>query len=188
MYVPAPSSCGSSIAACPPAPNVQSTTVSPGRRSSRSLTSRARTGTCGAPLLPGETFGNILDLLQVGFLALPCPVIPDLEAVAEARDDDLLVEPRMLDERRGQHDAPPPGDLRLGRPPAEEPAEPARLTTERVEPRELLLHELLPVGRVVDGDAAVPPLREDDAACEVRAEPGRKRDPVLRVKALAELA
>ncbi len=46
-----PRRCGSSTAACPPAPNVQSTTVSPGRSSSSSATSVAITGTC--PTSPG---------------------------------------------------------------------------------------------------------------------------------------
>src|SRR5690348_7714917 len=103
---PLPRRSAARIAACPPAPNVASTTVSPGRTAREARTSSARTGTWSASL-GCKTFGNILSTpFDLGELALPGCAVPDLEVVVDPGDDDVAAELRVL-EQRGR-DAHPP--------------------------------------------------------------------------------
>src|SRR4051812_16291436 len=100
---PCPCSSPASSAAWPPAPNVASTTVSPGCTSSSSRTSSPRTGTWS--VVSGcKAFGNMLrapfDGLQ---LLAPRGAVPDLEVVVDAGDDDLAREARGADQGRRQH-------------------------------------------------------------------------------------
>src|SRR5689334_2200964 len=98
--------------ACPPAPNVQSTTVSPGRTARSSRTSAASTGTCGSRPCVGKAFGNNLGApFDLGELASPGLAVPDLEPVAQTGDDDVPGEPGMADQRRGQRDPALPVEL-----------------------------------------------------------------------------
>src|ERR687892_373211 len=88
--------------AWPPAPKVQSTATSPGCGSSASISSPARTGTCGRVMsrrmvkFPCDLghFGG-----QVALLLLPPLARPQLEPVVCADEDDVLLDPRM----RGQN-------------------------------------------------------------------------------------
>src|SRR5919199_1006573 len=92
MKRPRPRSSAARIAAWPPAPKVASTTVSPGWTSRRSRTSSASTGTWSAPL-SCKTFGNMLRApFELVTLLSPGLAIPDLEPVADTRDDDLASE------------------------------------------------------------------------------------------------
>src|SRR5215212_871521 len=87
--------------AWPPAPKVQSTATSPGCGSSASISSPARTGTCGrvmsrrmvkVPCDVGHFAG------QVALLLLPLLARPQLEPVVGADQDDVLLDPRVREE------------------------------------------------------------------------------------------
>src|SRR5215467_8926854 len=94
------------IVAWPPAPNVASITVSPGRTARHSRTSSARTGTWSASL-GCKTFGNILSTpFDLGELTLPGGAVPDLEVVVDAGNYDIAAELRVL-EQRGRKAHPP---------------------------------------------------------------------------------
>src|SRR3954452_7863482 len=93
-------------AAWPPAPNVASTTVSPGCTARQDRTSSARTGTWSASL-GCKSFGNILSTpFDLGELALPGGAVPDLEVVVDPGDDDVAAELRVGDQRGRQAHAP----------------------------------------------------------------------------------
>src|SRR5919201_6292212 len=136
MKRPRPARSPARSRACPPAPNVASTTVSPGRTARSSRTSSARTGTWSV-LLRCEALGNKLhtpfDLFE---LLAPPGAIPDLDVVAHARDDYLTPETGMRDERGRKHDPPLLVELGLGRAREHETAHLPRLATEGVEPLE----------------------------------------------------
>src|SRR5205823_6879644 len=112
ISLPSPRSREPSSVAWPPAPNVPSTIVSPGRGSRTDTTSSPRTGTWSVSV--GKTLGNIFrapfDLVQ---LLTPFRAIPDLQVVVHPRDRDLAGEPRVLDQRRRQHQASLLVDLAL---------------------------------------------------------------------------
>src|SRR3954452_23173787 len=92
--------------AWPPAPKVQSTTVSPGRTASSSRTSRASTGRCGSGAGGGQAFGNNLGApFDVRKLAAPCVAVPDLEPVTQAGDDDVLAQRGVRQQRPAERDA-----------------------------------------------------------------------------------
>src|SRR5438874_12959317 len=120
ISLPSPCRRAASSAACPPAPNVPSMTVSPGRGSRAATTSSARTGTWSDSV--GKTLGNIFrapfDLVQ---LLTPFRAVPDLEVVVHARDRDLAGQSRVLDQGRRQHHPALPVELAL-RGPGEEVA------------------------------------------------------------------
>src|SRR5213078_5233491 len=130
---PSPRRSDASSAACPPAPKVASTTVSPGSIASSCRTSSASTGTW-AVAFGCKTLGNILrtpfDLVQV---SAPRGAVPDLEVVVDSRHDDLLPQPGVLAERRRHHDPALLVDLSLGRTREEVALHHAALLAERVE-------------------------------------------------------
>ena len=86
--------------AWPPAPNVPSTTVMPGSTSSHATTSRASTGRCGreASGIHGPNARQHLRMLPSNSWrgAPPCLAIPDLQPVADARDDDVALQPGVV--------------------------------------------------------------------------------------------
>src|SRR3954470_2181210 len=89
--------------AWPPSPKVQSIAVSPGRGSSRSISSPARTGTCARVMSRrmAKALRDPDDLaIQALLVLLPAGAIPDLDVVEVADHDDLLRDPRMTEERR----------------------------------------------------------------------------------------
>src|SRR4051794_7297013 len=129
--------------AWPPPPNVQSTATSPGCGSRSSISSPARTGTWVAVMSSrmakaggdvGKLIGKRLVVVRPGVAA------PDLEAVAGARDDDVLLQPPVLEQEAGHHD--PPGCVELGvqRVGGEEAVQLARGLRERVHARKRRLH------------------------------------------------
>src|SRR5205823_12251801 len=99
ISLPSPRSREPSSVAWPPAPNVPSTIVSPGRGSRRETTSSARTGTWSVSV--GKTLGNIFrapfDLVQ---LCAPLRPVPDLQVVEDARHRHLPRDTDALEERR----------------------------------------------------------------------------------------
>src|SRR6188474_1757214 len=183
---PRPARSSASRRACPPAPNVASTTVSPGRTASSSRTRSARTGTWSASVC-GKTFGSMLDAPFDGVqVLLPRGWVPELEVVVVARDDDVALQSGVPDERRGHEHAAGAVDVGLARAGEEEPAELARLTRKRVEHRHAGLDGHLPRLPGVDGDVAVDPTREHDALAERLAEARRQREPALVVNRVLE--
>src|SRR4051812_45070362 len=94
--------------AWPPPPNVQSTAISPGCGSRSSISSPARTGTWVAVMSSrmakaggdvGKLIGKCLVVVRPGGAA------PDLEAVARARDDDVLLELAVVEQEGRNPDA-----------------------------------------------------------------------------------
>src|SRR3954453_14090355 len=103
MKRPWPSRSCSSRRAWPPAPNVQSTTVSPGRTARSSRTSPASPGTGGSRPRVGKAFGNNLGApFHLRELAAPGLTVPDLEPVAQTGDDDVLDQARVAHQRSRQ--------------------------------------------------------------------------------------
>src|SRR5579864_1507493 len=186
---PLPRRSAARIAACPPAPKVASTTVSPGWTARQARTSSARTGTCSASL-GCKTFGNILSTpFDLGELALPGGAIPDLEAVVDPGDDDVAAELRVR-EQCGR-DAHPPLLVRhrLAGAGVEVAVHPPSLLAQRVEVGKGRLAVVLPTLERPGPDAAVEAARDDDAVVELPPELGREREAVLvvdRVLVLAE--
>src|SRR5215211_5980529 len=105
MNLPFPRRSAARMAACPPAPKVASTTVSPGCTASSSRTSPARTGTWSVEL-GCKTFGNMLcapfDLFQ---LLAPGVAVPDLRAIPDSGNDDLAPEACVLEQGCGKSHA-----------------------------------------------------------------------------------
>src|SRR5438105_1345595 len=125
MSLPLPRRSAARNEACPPAPKVASTTVSPGLTARSSRTSSARTGTWSVALVC-KAFGNILRTpFDFGQLLAPRGAVPDLEPVVDACDDDFPTELRVLDQLGGNHHAALSVELGLGRPGEEEALDPA---------------------------------------------------------------
>src|SRR5215204_5734294 len=94
--------------ACPPAPKVQSTTVSPAAGTVSSISSPASTGTCTRFMSRrmAKALGHLPDLGVEGVLLLvPALLGPDLEMVPHAHHDDLLLDPGVGEKRRRQRHA-----------------------------------------------------------------------------------
>src|SRR3954454_1956922 len=94
--------------AWPPAPKVQSTTVSPAPGAVSSISSPARTGTCARVMSRrmAKALRHLLDLRVEGLLLLlPAVLRPDLEVVPHADHHDLLLNRRVREERRRQRHA-----------------------------------------------------------------------------------
>src|SRR3954464_11229228 len=76
--------------------------VSPGRGPSRSINSPARTGTW-VRVMSRRMAKALRDLddvaIQLLLVRLPAAAVPDLEAVQVADHDDVLLDPRVLQER-----------------------------------------------------------------------------------------
>src|SRR4051794_24887547 len=180
ISLPWPCSRSASRPEWPPAPNVQSITVSPGRSARTARTSSARTGTWSVSI--GKTLGNIFcgpfPCLQ---LLGPRGAIPDLEVVADAGDRDLASDALALDQQRGDHDAALLVQVD-GRCVGEEVAlHPARVDGEAVEAADPRGE---PVPRVagVDVEAPVHPACDDDVIAELLAELRGEREAVLVVE------
>src|SRR5918994_7091446 len=86
--------------AWPPAPKVQSTTVSPGAGAVRSISSPARTGTCARVMSRriAKPLRHLPDLrVESVLLLLPALLRPDLEVVAYSHHHDLLLDPGVVE-------------------------------------------------------------------------------------------
>src|SRR4051812_26035498 len=175
--------------AWPPPPNVQSTATSPGCGSRSSISSPARTGTWVAVMSSrmAKAGGDVGKLIRKRLVVVrPGGAAPDLEAVARARDDDVLLQLAVV-EQEGRK-AHPPGRVELGvqRVGGEEPVQLARGLRERVHPRERRLHVGVVGLRRPHLHAPLDPLREDDALAQRSPELGRNREPVLCVEGVVE--
>src|SRR5215217_5172937 len=94
--------------ACPPAPKVQSTTVSPLAGAVSSISSPARTGMCTRFMSRrmAKALRHLPDLgVQSLLLLLPALLRPDLEVVADAHHDILLLDLCVGHQRRRQRHA-----------------------------------------------------------------------------------
>src|SRR3954453_4312878 len=179
--------------ACPPAPKVQSTATSPGRGSSASMSSPARTGTwtvvmsSSVAMSLSEPRGDLRhvgdDVAVVGVPLLP---LPDLEALARAHERDLAVDPRVVLEIAREHH--PPGAAELGgrRVRREVARELALVRRQRVAPGEDRGRPGVVVLGAPEAHAALEPGSEGDPIGEGRAVLGRNRQAVLRVEGEVE--
>src|SRR5688500_82037 len=89
--------------AWPPAPKVQSTTVSPGPGLVSSISSPASTGTCARVMSRriAKPLRHLPDLrIQGVLLLLPALLRPDLQVVAHSDHHDLLLDPGVVEQRR----------------------------------------------------------------------------------------
>src|SRR4051794_18992177 len=101
--------------AWPAPPTVQSIAVWPGRGSSASISSPARTGTWMAVMSRRmvKTCGELGDTVGGALvLGLPAAAVPDLEVVAGPQHGDVALEVRVADQVARDHD--PPGRVELG--------------------------------------------------------------------------
>src|SRR5215211_2133775 len=177
--------------AWPPAPKVQSTTVSPGAGAVSSISSPARTGTCARVMSRriAKPPGHLPDLRVEGVL-LRSPALPrpDLEVVSHADHHDLLLDAGVIEQRRREGD--PPGSVEVGveRVALEVAGELAVVLPHRVQRPERAPHDGLVRLRRVDGDAGFEVLGENGPRGERGTEPGRNAQPVLHVQRVLEVA
>src|SRR3954471_19934931 len=183
--VPVEPSRSATSRACPPAPKVQSTAVSPRAGEVRSISSPARTGTWTGVMSRriAKLLRHLPDLRVEGLL-LRAPALrrPDLEVVADAHDHDLLGDRRVRQQRRGKRHAPARVQVDLEGVALVEAAQLAVLSAERVEIPQRPLQALLVRLRRPDRDAGLRVLGENRPVREGRAKPGRNAEPVLRVQ------
>src|SRR5215204_438776 len=177
--------------AWPPAPKVQSTAVSPLAGAVRSISSPASTGTWTGVMsrriakalrhLPDCRVGGLLD-------RAPALRAPDLEVIPNAHDHDLLLDPRVGEQRRRQGDAAARVQLDLEGVALVEAAQLAVLGAHRVQlPERALDDRLVRVGRP-DRDTGLGILGENGAVGEGRAKASGDAQPVLRVQRMLEVA
>src|SRR5919202_4001702 len=172
INLPLPRRSAASSVAWPPAPNVASTTVSPGRTARHSRTSPASTGTWSVAS-GGKAFGNILCApFDGGQLLAPGGAVPDLEPVVDAGDDDVPPQPRMLDQLARHHHAALFVEVGLGRPGEEVALEPAPFRAERIQRGQSRLDESIPIRTTVGEETTVEPARDDDTVRKGLAELG----------------
>src|SRR5215212_4481530 len=177
--------------AWPPAPKVQSTATSPGCGSSASISSPARTGTCGrvmsrrmvkVPCDVGHFAG------QVALLLLPLLARPQLEPVVGADQDDVLLDPRVREEDGGQRHAAAGVEVHVEGAPGEEARQLLVLGAHRVQLGQELVAEGVEARWREDRDACcVVRLHEDQPVREGRPELCRHVQPVLRIQRLVEM-
>src|SRR5688500_1755074 len=188
MNRPLPPRSAQRSAAWPPAPNVASMTVSPDSTARSSRTSSARTGTWSA-LSGCKAFRNNLrppfDIFQLG---LPGGAVPDLEELADARDDDVAREAGLPQETGRKGHASLLVELRLGTGREEITPHLARLAAELIEAGQLRAHEIVPALTRVHGETGIDSPRDDHTAREGLAKAGREREPVLVVDGVLVLA
>src|SRR3954464_5363620 len=179
--------------ACPPAPNVQSTAVSPGCGASTATSSGARTGTWPSAWARGMSSRmakTVRDVVHLGGQAivedLPGALVPDLEAVLCPDHDDVLLERGVLHERGRQAHAAGVVELAVVRVAAVEVLDRPRVLGHRVEVGERGLHAGVEVLGGPQLDAGVHAARENKTLGEAFAELGRDGEPALRVEGVVE--
>src|SRR3954469_1062897 len=176
--------------AWPPSPKVQSIAVSPGWGSSRSINSPASTGTWVRVMSRrmAKALRDLDDLaIQVLLVRLPAAAIPHLDVVEVADHDDLLLDPRVLEQRLAERDATGRVEVDVPRVAREVAREAAALLADRVEVAEEALRPLLERGRRPDRDAGLERLGENHSVGEGRAELRRHVEPFLGVQRVLEL-
>src|SRR3954451_19825928 len=177
--------------AWPPAPKVQSTTVSQRAGAVMSISSPARTGTwMGVMSRRIAKALRHLPNLRVERLLLGAPALgaPDLEVIAHPDDDDLLLDAGVRQQRRGHGHASAPVERDLEGVALVEAAQLAVLRPHRVQVRERARDDRLVVGGSPKGEAGLRVLGENRSVLEERAEASRDAEPVLRVQRMLEVA
>src|SRR5919107_4151795 len=132
--------------AWPPAPKVQSTTVSPSAGAVSSMSSPARTGTCARVMSRriAKSLRHLPDVrVERVLLLVPALLRPDLEVVPHADHHDLLLNAAVLEQRSGQDHPPARVQLRVEGVALEVAREPAIVAAHRVERAERAVHDRL---------------------------------------------
>src|SRR4051794_32504066 len=164
--------------------------VSPGRGSSRSISSPARTGTCVRVMSRrmAKALRDLDDLaIQLLLIRLPAGAVPDLDVVEIADHDHVLLDPRVLEERLAEGHATGRVEVDIPRVAREVAREAAALLADGVEVAEEALRPLLERGRGPDRDAGLERLGENHSIGEGRAELRRHVEPLLGVQRVLEL-
>src|SRR6476659_696903 len=159
--------------AWPPSPKVQSIAVSPGRGSSRSISSPARTGTCVRVMSRrmAKALRDVNDLaVQLRLVRLPAAPVPHLDVIEVADHDNVLLDPRILEKRLPERDAAGRVEVDVPGVAREVAREAAALLADRVEVPEEALGPLLERVRRPDRHAGLERLRENNSVGEGRAE------------------
>src|SRR4051794_14501051 len=176
--------------AWPPSPNVQSTAVSPGCGSSRSISSPARTGMCVRVMSRrmAKALSDLDDLVaQFPLVGDPLVAVPDLEVIEIPHDHDLLGDRRVVQKRLIQRHAAGGVELGVEGAAREEPRELPALGAEGPEPTQEALRPLLePIGRP-DRHAGLQRLRQNHSTGERRAELGWDVQSLLGVERVVEV-
>src|SRR5215210_105985 len=177
--------------AWPPAPKVQSTTVSPAAGAVSSISSPARTGTCARVMSRriAKALRHLPDFrVQSVLLLLPALLRPHLEVVAHPHHEDLLLDPGVLEEWRRQGHTAARVELDLEGVALVEARQLAVLGPHRVQLAECALDDRLVRLGSPHRDAGLRVLGENRSTGEGSAEPGRNAEPVLRVQRVLEVA
>src|ERR687888_65300 len=119
-------------------------------------------------------------------MLVPGLAVPHLEVVAHAGDDDLAAEPDALGERRWNDHAALLVGLGLGGPAEEVPLHQTALPRERVEIREPLLDDALPVRARIAVEAPIHAVCENHAPGKRFAKLGRKGETALVIDRVLE--
>src|SRR3954471_7817611 len=176
--------------ACPPAPKVQSITVSPAPGAVSSISSPARTGTCARVMSRrmAKPLRHLLDLRVEGLLLLlPALLRPHLEVVPHADHHDLLLDARVPEQRGRQRHAPARIELDGEGVALVEARDAPVVGADRVQCPERALDDLLVRVRGPNRHAGFGVLGKNGSTGEGRAEPGRDAEPVLRVQRVLEV-
>src|SRR4051794_24683800 len=165
--------------------------MSPGPGAVSSISSPARTGTCARVMSRriAKSLRHLLDLrVESLLLLLPAVLRPDLEMVAHAHHHDLLLDPRVREERRRKRHAAARVELDVEGVALIEARDAPVVGADRVQRAEGALDD--PLVRVggPDRDTGFRVLGENGSTGEGRAEPGRNAEPVLRVQRVLEVA
>src|SRR3954453_17703541 len=190
ISVPSGPSRSATSRAWPPSPKVQSMAVSPGRGSSRSISSPAKTGTWVRVMSRrmAKALRDLDDLaIQLLLVRLPAGAVPDLDVVEVADHDDFLLDPGVLHQRLAERHAAGRVELHVPRVPREVAREAAALLRDRVEVAEEALGPLLEGGRRPDRDAGLERLRENHSIAEGGPELGGHVQSLLCVERVVEL-
>ena len=121
-------------------------------------------------------------------MLFPGGPVPDLDVVADTRDDYLAAEARVPEERRRKHHPALLVELGLGGSREHVAAHLARRFAERAEALQLGAHKGIPVVAGEHKETTVESARHDDLALERLAELGREGESVLVVEGVLVFA
>src|SRR3954451_24686066 len=176
--------------ACPPAPKVQSTAVSPAAGCVRSISSPARTGTWMRVMSRriAKALRHLPDLgVEALLLAQPLLAAPDLEVVAHAHPHALLADPGVAHQRGWKGHASGGVELHLEGVALVEARELAVLGAHRVQAAERALDDRLVAVGGPHRHAGLRVLGENHSGGERGPELGGNAEPVLRVQRMFEV-
>src|SRR4051794_15651672 len=190
MSVPAGPIRSATSRAWPPSPKVQSMAVSPGRGSSRSISSPARTGTCVRVMSRrmAKALRDLDDLaIQLLLIRLPAVSVPHLDVVEVADDHHVLLDARVVEQRLAEGHASGRVEVDVPRVAREVAREAAALLADRVEVPEEARGPLLERVWGPDRHAGLERLGENHSVGEGGAELRRHVEPLLGVQRVLEL-